>query len=68
LEAERTKQLVAGRKKKKEPLEVERARKRRPCRCCTRISQSKSQHRLPSQQHLNQKNHQVKAKAEGEEY
>jgi hypothetical protein len=49
LEAERTKQLVAGRKKKKEPLEVERARKRRPCRCCTRISQSKSQHRLPSQ-------------------
>jgi hypothetical protein len=59
--------LAAERKKKKEPLEVGIAKKRRPYRCCKRISQWKSQHRLPSHQHLNQQRHHGKAAAEGED-
>jgi hypothetical protein len=54
------------RKKKKEPSEVKRARKRRPCRCCTRVSRSKSQHQLPSHQHLDQQRHHGRVTAEAE--
>jgi hypothetical protein len=60
--------LAEKTKKKKEPSEVRRARKRRLCSCFTRAYQSKRQHKLPSHQHLNRQSRHGKADQEEEEY
>jgi hypothetical protein len=60
--------LAEKTKKNKEPSVVKRARRRRLCSCSTRAYQSKSQHKIPSRQHLNQQSHHGKADQEEEEY
>jgi hypothetical protein len=60
--------LAEKTKKKKEPLEVRTARKRRPCSSSKKVCQSKSQHKIPSRQHLNQQSQHGKADQEEEEY
>jgi hypothetical protein len=68
LPPKKKKEPSADKTKKKKPLEVRTARKRRPCSCSTTVCQSKSQHKLPSRQHLNQQSHHGKADQEEEEY